>query len=73
MEETPAQRWAMIGQCALSCVLGSAAWLAVDSPNPYEKLFAALIAGIGGTWAIMFCWAWLRYGWKAARNMSMDG
>jgi hypothetical protein len=73
MDETPAQRWAMIGQCALTCVLGSAAWLAVESPNPYERLFAALIAGFGGTWLVMFCWAWLRYGWKAARGLSMDG
>lgn len=73
MDETPAQRWAMAAQCALSCVLGSAAWLAVDSPNHYEKLLTALIAGFGGTWLVMFVWVWLRYGWKAARGLSMDG
>jgi hypothetical protein len=73
MDETPAQRWAMVAQCALSCVFGCLAWLAVDSPNSKERLLAALIAGFGGVWLLMFCWAWLRYGWKAARGMSMDG
>lgn len=72
MDDTPAQRWAMIGQWALTCALGCAAWLAYPpTPNHYERLLAALLAGFGGVWLAMFCWVWARHGWRAARGMTM--
>lgn len=62
----------MILQWGLTSLFGCAAYLAVDSPNPSERLLAALIAGFGGTWLVMFCWVWARHGWTAARSMKMD-
>jgi len=68
------QTWLMIAQCGLSCLVGSAVWLAYpETPNAFERLLAALIAGFGSVWAVMFVWVWMRYGWKAARGISMDG
>lgn len=62
----------MIVQWALSSAFACAAWLAVDSPNPSEKLLAALLAGWFGMRLVVFCWAWARYGWTAARTLRMD-
>ena len=71
--ETRSQWWAMAAQCGVSCALGCAVWLAYpDTATPQERLLAALLAGFGGVWALMFAWVWLRYGWKAARGLSMD-
>ena len=62
----------MIVQWALSSAFACAAWLAVDSPNPSEKLLAALLAGWFGMRLVMFCWVWARHGRNAARSMRMD-
>jgi len=68
------QTWAMIAQCGLSFLAGSAVWLAYpETPNPYERLLATLLAGFIAVWVVMFLWVWARYGWKAARGISMDG
>jgi hypothetical protein len=64
--------WQVIQFC-VTCALGCAAWLIYPhTTNPYERLIFALAAGIGGMWLLMFLWVWLRYGWKAARRLSMD-
>lgn len=63
----------MAWQCAVACVLGCLAWIAYGpTGNHYERLLAGLLAGFGGQWAVMFCWVWLRYGWSAARSLTMD-
>lgn len=66
------QSWAMAIQCAISCVIGCFVFVALSpDPNPKVPLFGALICGFGGGWLVMFCYVWARYGWKAARSMSM--
>lgn len=74
MEETPAQRWAMIGQWALTSALGCGAWLIYpETTNGYERLIFTLAVAFSGTWILMFLYAWARYGWRAARGLSMGG
>jgi len=68
------QTWAMIAQCGLSCFVGATVWVAYPAtPNTYERLLAALIAGFGVVWVAMILLVWMRYGWKAARGISMGG
>jgi len=63
----------MILQWALTCAFGFLGfWWTLDSPNSAERTLATLIAGFGGMWLTMFVWAWARYGWKAARTLTMD-
>lgn len=76
VREAFAQNVAMIVQCGLSIFYGSIVFLAMredfpDSSKP--PLIGALIAGFAGSWLTMFCYVWVRYGWKAARTMKMDG
>lgn len=67
------QRFGMAIQCAISCVIGCFAfWAFSPDPNPKVPLFAGLLFGFGGGWLVMFCYVWLRYGWNAARSMSME-
>lgn len=73
MDDEKQELRAQIVQCAISCVLGSAAWLAYPpTDNPKERMLAALIAGFGGMWLLTYLWVWVRFGWKAARGMTMD-
>lgn len=66
------QTAAEVAQCALACVYGCAFWLLYPhTENPMERLYGALIAGIGGVWLTMFLWTALRYGWRTARSMKM--
>jgi hypothetical protein len=57
----------------MACGFGCAAFLALSPypENPKVPLLGGLIAGFGGSWAVSFLWAWMRYGWKAARSMRM--
>lgn len=74
MEETPAQKWAMVAQWALTTTLGCGAFLIYPpTTNSYERLLFVLLVGFGGNYLIMFAYVWARYGWKAARGMSMGG
>lgn len=76
LREKVAQNLAMLIQCGLAIVYGSIVFLAMqpdfpDSPKP--PLVGGLVAGFFGSWLTMFCYIWLRHGWKAARSMKMDG
>lgn len=70
MDERP-QFFSQVVQCAVSFALAAPVYLWVPPDNPVERLLAALIAGFGGLWVVMFCWTWLRHGWNAARGMTM--
>lgn len=72
MTEEKRELLAQIVQCAVSFALAVPAYLWVPPDNPFERLLAALIAGFGGLWLLMFLLTWLRYGWKAARGLTMD-
>lgn len=64
--------WSLF-QFALACLYGGWVFLALaDDPNPKVPLFGGLIVGFAGSWATMFVIVWVRYGWKAARSMSMS-
>ena len=66
------QNIAMAVQCAVSAAIGCAFfWLVQDDPNPKVPLVAGLAGGFGGGWLVMFTYVWVRYGWKAARSMSL--
>lgn len=76
LREAVTQNLAMIVQCSLAIFYGSVVFLAMlpdfpDSSKP--PLVGGLIAGFAGSWLTMFLYAWLRYGWKAARSMKMYG
>ncbi len=68
------ERSALLAQFAISCALGSAAFLALYPypENPKVPLFGGLIAGFLGLRAVMFAYVLARYGWGAARTMRMD-
>ena len=64
--------WSLF-QFGLSCLYGGWVYLALaDDPNPKVPLFGGLIVGFCGSWATMFVIVWVRYGWRAARSMSMS-
>jgi hypothetical protein len=67
------QTLAMVVQCAVSCVIGCAAFLLIGPmpESPKAPLIGALIAGFGGGWLVMFLYVWARHGWRAARSMSL--
>jgi hypothetical protein len=63
----------MLFQCALTCAFGFLGfWWALDEPNKAARTLAALVAGFGGMWLTMKLYVWVRYGWKAARSLTMD-
>ena len=63
----------MIAQCSIAIVIGSFVFLELSAihANPKTPFFGGLICGFVGSWAVMFLYIWARYGWKAARSMSM--
>lgn len=76
LREIVGQNAGMVVQCGLAVVYGSLVFLAMkpdfpDSSKP--PLIGALIAGFAGSWLTMFCYVWIRYGWKAARSMKLYG
>ena len=67
------QHLAMAFQCAASFVTGGFVYyLLWPDPNPKVPLFGGLIVGFAVGWAVMFLWTWMRWGWRAARSMSME-
>lgn len=62
-----------MAQFLMACCFGSAAFVALSPypENPKVPLLGGLIVGFGGSWAVTFAVACLRYGWKAARTMRM--
>lgn len=58
-------------QFALACLIGGAAFIGLsDDPNPRVPYLGGFIAGVGGQWAVMFAYVWLRHGWRAARSLT---
>ncbi|CCC99348.1 hypothetical protein FBZ85_11641 [Azospirillum brasilense] len=62
-----------VAQCAVSAAVGCwLYWVFMDDPNPKVPLLIALVGGFSSGWASTFLYVWLRFGWKAARSMSMS-
>lgn len=60
-------------QFAVACVAGSAFFLfAHDMDNPTARSLSSVAVGFGASWLVMFLVTWMRFGWKAARGMSME-
>lgn len=66
---------AMWLQCGITAALACLFfWLFKDEPGgPKVPLFAGLIGGFGSHWLLMFCYVWIRYGWRSASSMRMYG
>lgn len=61
-------------QCSTTAALACVGWAAFPTePNPKARLIIALVVGFGGHWLLMFSLVWLRYGWRSARSMRLEG
>ena len=60
-------------QCGLAVAYGFLvwSWLHPFPESPKTPVIGALLLGFGGSWATMFLYVWLRFGWQAARSMKM--
>jgi len=61
-------------QFAISVTIGCFCFWLADIPgaSPKDTLLAGLIGGFGGLWLVMFLYIWVRYGWRAAKSLSME-
>ena len=60
-------------QFAVICAIGSVVFLGLNPhPNPKVPLLGGLLAGCFGGYAAMFLYTRVRYGWRAARSVSLD-
>lgn len=64
----------MLAQCALSILYALPIWLALYPlpENPKVPIVGALIGGFALAWGTIFVYVWARFGWTAARSMSLD-
>jgi hypothetical protein len=57
----------------IGCAVYAAMYPDLGEINPKAPLIAGLFFGFVGGWLVMFIYVWLRYGWKAAKSLKLDG
>ncbi len=58
-------------QFVIAAAIGCVVYAAMEGETARARTIAALVCGFFGMRAILFLYVWIRYGWKAARSMSM--
>jgi hypothetical protein len=60
-------------QFLIACAAGAWAYLGIRSDGTYATAatLGALLIGFAVQWGAVFCYAWARYGWAAARSVSL--
>jgi hypothetical protein len=61
-------------QFTLAVFWGFLFWQFCTVPDDPPKVIAwgTLICGVGGSYLSTFAYIWVRYGWRAARSMSIN-
>lgn len=62
-----------VAQCAVAALVGCAVWAGMDGvgAGDRERTIAAVALGVTASWVGTFVYVWARFGWRAARSMSM--
>lgn len=62
-----------VAQCAVAALVGCAVWAGMDGvgASDRERTIAAVAVGVAVSWVATFVYVWFRFGWRAARSMSM--
>lgn len=62
-----------VAQCAVAALVGCAVWAGMDGvgASDRERTIAAVFLGVVASWVATFLYVWIRFGWRAARSMSM--